>query len=86
MPRQSSLTLPPADLLNEHGVAALFNRNVKTVRRWLKIPGRLPPHAKLGKSRYWVRARVIAHLESLSSPSGLPAPKRSRRARRAQNQ
>jgi hypothetical protein len=79
---QSSATLPPADVLNEHGVAGLFGRNVKTIRRWIRIPGRLPPHLKLGKSRFWTRASVIAHIEALSTPSGRPAPKRSRRAPR----
>ena len=78
---QHTQSIPPApviDLLDEHDLARLFKRDVRTVRRWIKRGDILAPHLKVGRTRWWRREAILAHIAALETPSGKIAPKRTR--------
>jgi len=70
---------PPADLLDEHAVARMFMITRRTLRRWI-ARGIAPPHARLGRKRWWRREAIMAHLAAHETSSGHKAPPRRRRA------
>jgi hypothetical protein len=84
VPQQTVSPSPLDDtLLTESDLLRLYHRKtLRTIRRWIKA-GWLPAHVKFGPTRYWRRSAILDHMARLETPSGIAAPKRARRARRA---
>lgn len=76
-------SMPEKALIDEKGVAAMFEISTRTAARWVAT-GEFPPPARVGGRKFWFAGKILAHIEQRIAESERLATQRNKAAMRAE--